>query len=104
MTQPIGEPGDGSATLNVNDRRALLEELRALAMNHGATGMESPSLRQRLRAYQRAAWLAARLTWLETEELLTSSGEFPRIDPDATVVLHPPMRVNYPDGRTEIVR
>lgn len=78
------EPGDGSSRLDVNNRRALLEELRALALNHGATGMESPSMRQRLRAYQRAAWLAARMTWLETDELLTSSGEMPRIDPDVT--------------------
>lgn len=82
MTTP--ELGDGNARLNVNDRRALLEELRHLALNHGATGMESPSMRQRLRAYQRVTWLAARMTWIETDELLTSSGEMPRIDPDAT--------------------
>ena len=104
MTQPIGEPGDGSSTLNVNDRRALLEELRALAMNHGASGMESPNLRQRLRAYQRVTWLAARMTWIETDELLTSSGEMRRIDPDTTVVMSRPMVVTYPDGHQETIR
>lgn len=85
------EPGDGTATLNVNDHRALLDELRNLAMNHGAHGMDSPSIRARLRAYQRVSWLAARLAWLETEDLLTSSGEMPRVDPDSTAELGPRM-------------
>jgi hypothetical protein len=73
--------------LNPNDRRELLRELRELVLNHGATGPESPSIRQRLRAYARVSWLAARLSWLETEDLLTSSGEMPRVDLDVTADL-----------------
>lgn len=78
---------DPAGGINVNSGRALLEELRHLAMNHGATGLQSPSTKQRLRALQRVSWLAARMAWLETEELLTTSGEMPRVDLDDTADL-----------------
>lgn len=81
-----GGSGEVNAVaLDINNRRALLEELRHLVLNHGATGLESPSMRQRLRAHARVAWLSSRITWLETEDLIASTGEIPAVDPDATV-------------------
>ncbi len=90
---------DGERLVYVNDHRALLEELRHLVLNHGVTGPESPNLRQRLRALSRVSWLAARIAWLHTDELLTSSGEMPRIDPDTTAdVPTVPFRITYSDS------
>ena len=71
-------------SINVNDVKALLEELRHLVLNHGATGPQSPNLRQRLRVYSRISWLAARMAWLETDDLITSSGVAAEDDPEST--------------------
>jgi len=62
----------GDAMIFVNDPRLLVEELRALVMNHGASGLDSPVTAARLRAQARVSWLAARLTFLESEELLSN--------------------------------
>lgn len=72
------------ALILVNDHRALLEELRRLVLNHGVTGPESPNLRQRLRALSRVSWLAARIAWLHTDELIGSSGIMAADDPENT--------------------
>lgn len=95
---------DGERLVYVNDHRALLEELRHLVLSHGVSGPESPNLRQRLRALSRISWLAARIAWLHTDELIGSSGIMTAEDPERTADLEAVKEWNRPRPGDEVWR